>query len=88
MQQCGNCRYSDGHVQDEEDGLRCRRNAPVPYDFFRYYLAELVRSIAHEYDRESTEVQTEATEAYRSSLWPIVKAGDWCGEWQAKEKED
>jgi hypothetical protein len=76
---CENCRF---HVDDY-----CRRRAPIPWDFLKYYELELLRDIAwsiRSQDPEENEaLNAEPTEAYNSAKWPKVDADEWCGEWEA-----
>ena len=75
-QQCINCRFSQA-IQDE-----AKREAP--YWAQPHLQMECRRRAPHAYGRELDEYMGPPALA----LWPIVKAGAWCGEHKPREPEN
>ena len=93
MRYCITCLFHDG----DESFMQCRRYAPQPYGFYRYYIGEILRDIAWssramakiEEPSPEDDIAIEATETDTAEItgWPVVSAHDWCGEWRAEEKQ-
>jgi hypothetical protein len=88
---CENCRFYKPPQTGIPEAL-CRRRAPTPYDFLKYYELELLREIAWSIHAlaqlpqpsEFDDLNIEATEAASMTTWPIVEPDEWCGEWEIR----